>query len=80
MTGDPNDDRLWTSRELAKFMGYSESTVTRMVSQEPDKLPPRVASMARPRWVPSICRKWAIENSGRSVARRQVGGRPRQID
>ncbi len=43
------DNNLWTPRELAKFLGYSESTIRRMVSQCPEKLPPRVASLGRPR-------------------------------
>lgn len=37
------DDRLWTARELANFLGYSESSVARLVSQQPEKLPPRAA-------------------------------------
>ena len=37
------DDNLWTPRELAKFLGYTESTISRMVSQCPDRLP-RLAS------------------------------------
>lgn len=69
------DERLWTARELASYLGYSESTITRMVSQAPEKLPPRVAALARPRWIPSVAHAWAQENT--KPARRT--GRPRSV-
>lgn len=73
------DDRLWTARELATFLGYSESTITRMVSQEPEKLPPRVATLARPRWLPSAALAWVKENTGPvPTGGRRRAGRPRQ--
>ncbi|RZK02241.1 MAG: hypothetical protein EOO76_07605 [Novosphingobium sp.] len=68
------DETLWTARELARFLGYCESTVSRMVTQEPDKLPPRVASLGRPRWVPEVAREWARQTS--APPRSRVG-RPR---
>lgn len=72
------DDRLWTARELAAFLGYSESTVTRMVSQEPEKLPPRVSTLCRPRWLPSAALAWVKENTGPiAIGGRRRGGRPR---
>lgn len=67
------DNQLWTARELAKFLAYSESTVARLVSQEPHKLPPRVEGLSRPRWLPSVVMEWASGNTG-AAARR---GRPR---
>lgn len=80
MTHAVTDDRLWTARELANFLGYSESTITRMVSQEPDKLPPRVAALGRPRWLPSAALQWVRENTGpRPVGGRRMG-RPRRPD
>lgn len=73
------DERLWTARELASFLGYQESTVTRMVSQEPEKLPPRVASLGRPRWLPSVALEWVKANTGPTpVGGRRRLGRPRQ--
>jgi predicted DNA-binding transcriptional regulator AlpA len=69
------DERLWTARELASYLGYSESTITRMVSQSPDKLPPRVAGLERPRWVPAIAQSWVREQS----APRSRLGRPRRV-
>jgi predicted DNA-binding transcriptional regulator AlpA len=54
------DDRLWTTREPASFLGYSDKTVARMVSQAPEKLPPRVLSLSRPRWLPSVVREWVL--------------------
>lgn len=68
-------DRLWTPRELAQFIGYSESTITRMVSRAPDKLPPRVAILSRPRWDPDIVRRWVVEASLPQAQTRV--GRPR---
>lgn len=67
------DDKLWTARELAKFLGYSESTVARLVSQEPHKLPPRIDGLSRPRWLPSAVLDWA--KGGTTSATRR--GRPR---
>ena len=69
-------DILWTPRELAKFLGYTESTICRMVSQCPDRLPPRVATLGRPRWLPAVVREWAMVNSDQPLGRR---GRPRSI-
>jgi predicted DNA-binding transcriptional regulator AlpA len=71
-----DDDNLWTPRELAKFLGYTESTICRMVSQNPEKLPPRVAALARPRWLPEVAREWARASSDVPIGR---GGRPRNI-
>lgn len=75
MTQPVSDDRLWTPRELARFLGYSESTITRMVSQQPDKLPPRVETLARPRWLPSVAHAWVRDHT---APKRRVG-RPRSI-
>lgn len=71
-----DEEVLWTPRELAKFLGYTESTVCRMVSQYPEKLPPRVAALGRPRWLPEVAREWARVNSEGPIGR---GGRPRDI-
>lgn len=71
------DDTLWTPRELARYLGYSESTITRMVSQEPDKLPPRVAALGRPRWLPSAAHEWVKINTECSMGRTRRLGRPR---
>ncbi|PZU56617.1 MAG: hypothetical protein DI547_16035 [Sphingobium sp.] len=71
-----DDEHLWTPRELAKFLGYSESTICRMVSQSPEKLPPRVSALARPRWLPQVAREWAKVSSDLPIVR---GGRPRII-
>ncbi|RYY22501.1 MAG: hypothetical protein EOP62_23035 [Sphingomonadales bacterium] len=68
------DDNLWTARELSRFLQYSESTICRLVSQDPSKLPPRVGGLGRPRWVPEVARAWALENS---IPPRGAGGRPR---
>lgn len=68
---------LWGPAEVAQFLGYKESTVIRMASSEPAKLPPRVAALGKQRWVPEVCRKWAATNSA-PVAKPKVG-RPRKV-
>lgn len=70
---DTSDDRLWSPRELARFLGYSESTIVRMVTQQPEKLPPRVPMLSRPRWVPSLVHEWV-----RQAPRISRAGRPRR--
>ena len=71
----PNRTASGPPRELAQFIGYSESTITRMVSRAPDKPPPRVAVLSRPRWDPDIVRKWVVEASRPQTQARM--GRPR---
>lgn len=81
MTFAVTDDRLWTAKELATFLCYSESTVTRMVSQEPEKLPPRVGALGRPRWLPSAALQWVKDNTGKIRADgKRATGRPRRAD
>ena len=59
-------------------MRYSESTISRMVSQSPEKLPPRISVLSRPRWLPETVYQWARQSvpAQAQVARR---GRPRVI-
>lgn len=71
------NETLWTARELAKFLGYCESTVARMVSEKPHKLPPRVATLTRPRWLPETVHAWAASNS--VMPRAPHVGRPRKV-
>lgn len=68
---------LWTARELAAYLCYSEGTVARMVSQSPEKLPPRVMGLGKPRWHPDQVEKWVLEQSQPNINRRC--GRPRNI-
>lgn len=74
---EAGDDRLWTAADLARFLGYAESTVVRMVTGEPHKLPPRVSALRKPRWVPSVCRRWAAD-SDKPVSGGVKVGRPRR--
>lgn len=74
-----NNDALWTPADLARFLGYAESTVIRMASAEPDRLPPRVAAMHKPRWLPSVAHQWAAQQSGVTAPQeRRKPGRPRR--
>jgi hypothetical protein len=68
---------LWGPAEVARFLGYAESTVVRMATMEPAKLPPRVAGVTKSRWVPEVCRKWALARSA-PVEKRKIG-RPRKV-
>ena len=71
------EEQLWTAADLARYLGYAESTVTRMANAEPDKLPPRVARLFKPRWVPQVCRDW-VRAQGVTVGGRRKRGRPRK--
>lgn len=67
---------LWTNADLAKYLGYSVTSVARMVTKSPDRLPPRVAGLGRPRWEPSLVREWVIAQSVTQPKERR--GRPRR--
>lgn len=70
---------LWGPAQVAAFLGYAESTVARMVTTHPEKLPPRVQAVTRPRWVPEVCRAWAEAHSKPTeAAAPKRGGRPRK--
>ena len=74
MQAAANNDDLWDAARLGQFLGLSASTVVTLSSRSPERLPPRVAAMHSPRWMPEIVRSWAMKSSG--VGRRK-GGRPR---
>lgn len=65
---------LWTVRELAQYLQYQESTVRRLACSEPERLPPRVQSLGRPRWDPETVRRWVLAPA--ETRKRRVG-RPR---
>lgn len=73
-------EQLWTAADLAKYLGYSETTVTRMASSHPDRLPPRVPTSLL-RWVPDVCRKWAMGSAASPPppAPKRKPGRPRKV-
>lgn len=68
---------LWGPSQLARYLGYAESTVVRMATREPQKLPPRVSAILKPRWVPEVCRKWAEVHSRPAETKARIG-RPRK--
>ncbi|HTI02714.1 MAG TPA: hypothetical protein VL752_17325 [Acidisoma sp.] len=72
---DPSHGKLWTIRELAAFLGYTESTVQTLVSKKPSGLPPRVAALYRPRWDPDVVRAWIAEQSRGAEPVRRAGRR-----
>ena len=61
MTDTP--PRLWTAEEVANYLRFSVKTVKRWASEEPDKLPPRIAGMPGLRWEPGVCVAWAQRKS-----------------
>ena len=65
---------LWGPDELSRFLGRAPGTIRADLSRAPEKLPPRVAAMSQPRWVPEIVKAWAIKQS---TPRQHRGGRPR---
>jgi hypothetical protein len=65
-----DDDALWTPVELAKFMRLSPATIQAKASRAPNELPPRVPHMRNLRWVPEICRQWAMPT--RKVGRKRL--------
>ena len=71
-----DDDKLWTARDLAFFLVYTESAVKRMVTDMPNKLPPRVDGLGKPRWHPDVVKQWAVDQNGEINTR---VGRPRNI-
>lgn len=72
-----SEDRLWTARELAAYLAYQESTIARLVSQHPDRLPPRVEGLGKPRWHPEVVKQWTLNQSHGKINAR--AGRPRAI-
>jgi hypothetical protein len=69
-------EELWTHVELAKFLGYSPTSVQSMVTKKPGSLPPRVAGLGRPRWVPSVVMDWVVAQSAPAATAKR--GRPRR--
>ncbi len=66
---------LWTVTELAAYLGYSPRTIATFLSRSPERLPPKVIGLARPRWDQDMVKAWA---QGQMRARGK-GGRPRKI-
>ncbi len=71
-------DALWSARELAAFLNYRESSISSMLSKRPDRLPPRVAALGRPRWSPEVVRAWVKEQTAAGAAVAAPSGRPRR--
>lgn len=69
-------EELWTNVELAKYLGYSPASIQTMVTKKPGSLPPRVAGLGRPRWVPSVVRDWVVAQSVSESTEKR--GRPRR--
>ncbi|MGH8789753.1 MAG: hypothetical protein ACREYA_32365 [Cupriavidus necator] len=58
------DDEVWDVKKLATFLGYKEETVRAYSTSKPDRLPPRIAGVRRPRWLKAAVLEWAAERSG----------------
>ena len=70
-------DKLWTIRELATYLVYTESTIARMASQQSDRLPPRVSGLGKPRWDPEVVKQWTLKQSTGPIG--AAIGRPRTV-
>lgn len=70
-------EALWTVKELAEYLGYTPATVTHMASQQPHRLPPRVATLSKPRWSPDAVRAWI--NGEVATPPKRRNGRPRSV-
>lgn len=68
-------ERLWTVRELAQYLNYQESSVRTLSSTAPERLPPKVPGLGRPRWNPETVRKWAL--TPEVIVQKKRHGRPR---
>lgn len=68
-------ERLWTVRELARYLNYQESSVRTLSSTAPERLPPKVPGLGRPRWNPETVRKWAL--TPEVIVQKKRSGRPR---
>lgn len=56
-------DVVWTPEELGRFLGYKKETIRAYSTQHPERLPPRIANIKRPRWLKSVAVKWAQDAS-----------------
>lgn len=70
-----SDYKLWTASDLGAFLGLSAATVQAQASRSPERLPPRVRTLAMLRWDPDTCRAWAVASS--EAPQRKRAGRPR---
>lgn len=65
---------LWTETELAAYLGYKPTTIRVMCSRAPNRLPPRLPTTSKLRWVPSVVEAWARNQSEKGPRK---AGRPR---
>lgn len=56
-------EAIWTPAQVAKVIGYATETVRHYSTQHPERLPPRIAGMAHPRWLRSVVLKWLKDRS-----------------
>ncbi|WP_423396074.1 hypothetical protein [Burkholderia sp. LMG 21824] len=60
-----DDDEVWTPAQLGKFLGYKPETIRGYATTHPDRLPPRISGLKRPRWLRSVAMAWARDGSKR---------------
>ncbi|WP_133295651.1 hypothetical protein [Burkholderia reimsis] len=56
---------MWTPAQLGKFLGYKAETIRSYSTAHPDRLPPRIKGLKRPRWLRSVAMAWARDGSKR---------------
>ncbi|WP_124478376.1 helix-turn-helix transcriptional regulator [Burkholderia ubonensis] len=57
------NEKLWTRKELAEYLGLSEATIRTYVTSFPDRLPPRMRNFRKSRWNPKDVQEWAAKQS-----------------
>jgi len=66
-TAAQDDDEVWTPAQLGKFLGYKAETIRSYSTVHPDRLPPRIKGLKRPRWLRSVAMAWARDGSKREA-------------
>ncbi|CAK7193117.1 hypothetical protein COMNV_01330 [Commensalibacter sp. Nvir] len=72
-----DDYRVIGIEELSHILPYKISTIKRLITQEPHKLPPRIATMGRPAWYLPAIKTWLANRSHELRVPRK--GRPRKL-
>ena len=87
-----DDDEVWTAAQLGIFLGYKAETIRIYSTAHPDRLPPRISGLKRPRWLRSVAMAWARDGSkpaapsietsppeAKREPRKPIVGRPRKM-
>jgi predicted DNA-binding transcriptional regulator AlpA len=62
--GPPQDEKLWTAKDLAAFLNVKPGTIFSWMSRKVD-LPPSIKIEGTTRWRESVVRKWIEERENK---------------